>query len=98
MVLRGKETHGWAEWERLFSLTTHQWVSEKLVLGIVLPEEKLALWRHAGLHWNHQFMIFQAPLCIQKNTDDIKTMLVTGMEAINAVLEFHILYKSIWDI
>lgn len=86
MVWRGKETHGWAEWERLFSATSHQWVSEELVLGVVLPEEKLALWRHAGLHCNHQFMIFQAPLCIQTNTDD---MLVTGMVAVNAVMDDH---------
>lgn len=105
VVLRGKETHGWAEWERLFQATTYQWVSEELVLGVVLPEEKLALWRHAGLHCNHQFMIFQAPLCIQTNTDDIKTTLVTGMVAINAVIDFHMitlkslntLNQSIWN-
>lgn len=86
VVLRGKKTHGWALGEQLFSVTTHQWVSEELVLGVVLPEEKLALWRHAGLHRNNQFMIFQAPLCIQTQ---IKMVLVTGKVAVIAVMVFH---------
>lgn len=47
---------------------SHQWVSEELILGIVLPEEKLALWRHAGLHLNDQFMVLQRPLYTHTHT------------------------------
>lgn len=41
---------------------THQWISEELVLGVILPEEELALWGHAGLDLDHLFMVLQTPL------------------------------------